>query len=968
MSTEYHSKYFAFELTKQCSAHQLEKLSKSIFNAVVDLNPHQLDAALFAFRSPLSRGAILADEVGLGKTIEAGLIISQLWAERKRKILCITPASLRKQWERELSEKFFIDSVVLESKNFNNAIKNGNMNPFEITGKAIICSYNFARNKEREIMTSSWDLVIVDEAHRLRNVYKKSNKTAKSIHNSIGIRPKILLTATPLQNSLMELYGLISFIDPHIFGSPQSFREQYMRIADLDETFYQNLRSRINPVCQRTLRRQVLEYIRYTNRISITQDFTPTDEENELYEYVSSYLQRDNSYALPNSQKNLITLVVRKILASSTYAISATFDILINRLENMKADVQTDVVQDLNEDYETADELQEEWISDEDTNDKLIGDTGGLSEDEEKSIIRKAIEQEVTELKQYQSLARAITVNAKSDALLKALEKGFQKLGELNAPQKALVFTESRRTQHYLYNFLNDSGYQGEIVLLNGTNTDKDSVDIYKKWLIENEGKEVITGSKAVDIRAALVDEFKYYKSIMIATESGAEGLNLQFCNLVVNYDLPWNPQRIEQRIGRCHRYGQKFDVVVINFLNRRNEADQRVFELLSEKLQLFDGVFGTSDEVLGTLEAGVDFEKRINKIYQTCRSSKEINDAFDALQTELEISIQNRIQDARSKLMENFDEDVHKRLKINQNETAIQINNYEKWLWELTKFELDDYAQLQDENYSFKLYRLPDEEIYNSIPLGQYTLVTKKVDDFSHLYRIGHPLAELILSKAKTRPLQSKKVIFDYSNYPLKSSVLESLLNRQGWLKLFVLTISAIETEDHLLFSAITDTGETIDTETCRKIFNLSGSAMEEMEPDIITKKRIQEISETEINAIANEITQRNGKYFEQEMEKLEKWSDDLKFELEQEIKNLDKEIKDIKALARKEDSLELKVEYHRKAKELEKKRKDKRKSLFEAQDEIDNRKETLISDIESKLKQTAVLTDVFTIKWSVI
>jgi adenine-specific DNA-methyltransferase len=180
----------------------LEKLSKSIFNATVDLNPHQLDAALFAFRSPLSRGAILADEVGLGKTIEAGLIVSQLWAERKRKILCITPASLRKQWEQELSEKFFIESTILESRNFNRSIRNNDINPFDLNDRIVICSYHFARNKADSIMAIPWDLVIIDEAHRLRNVYKKSNKIAKAIQAAIGNSPKILLASKQLNGAI----------------------------------------------------------------------------------------------------------------------------------------------------------------------------------------------------------------------------------------------------------------------------------------------------------------------------------------------------------------------------------------------------------------------------------------------------------------------------------------------------------------------------------------------------------------------------------------------------------------------------------------------------------------------------------------------------------------------------------------------------------------------------------------------
>ncbi len=124
-------------------------------------------------------------------------------------------------------------------------------------------------------------------------------------------------------------------------------------------------------------------------------------------------------------------------------------------------------------------------------------------------------------------------------------------------------------------------------------------------------------------MKAALVEHFRDDAEILVATEAAAEGINLQFCSLVVNYDLPWNPQRIEQRIGRCHRYGQQHDVVVVNFINKNNEADQRVYQLLSEKFQLFDGIFGASDEVLGTIESGVDFERRIAEIYQTCRTSR---------------------------------------------------------------------------------------------------------------------------------------------------------------------------------------------------------------------------------------------------------------------------------------------------------------------------------------------------------
>jgi SNF2 family DNA or RNA helicase len=223
--TEYHAKYLAYELTKRSASDSIQKLASSLADSQIDLNPHQIEAALFAFRSPLSKGAILADEVGLGKTIEAGLVITQKWAERKRKILLIVPSSLRKQWNAELQEKFFIPSIILETKSFNQFIKEENLNPLEQKDTIVICSYHFARAKSSYIKQIPWDLVVIDEAHRLRNVYKTSNKIAREIKKTLQDVPKVLLTATPLQNSLLELYGLVSIIDEHVFGDLDSFKK-----------------------------------------------------------------------------------------------------------------------------------------------------------------------------------------------------------------------------------------------------------------------------------------------------------------------------------------------------------------------------------------------------------------------------------------------------------------------------------------------------------------------------------------------------------------------------------------------------------------------------------------------------------------------------------------------------------------------------------------------------------------------
>lgn len=331
--TPYHAKYYAHELTRRWPSDSVEKFAAALVDARVDLNPHQVAAALFAFKSPLSKGALLADEVGLGKTIEAGLLISQRWAERKRRILVIAPANLRKQWFQELTEKFFLPCYILEAKSFNAAMKVGKLNPFDTNGNEIvICSYQFAAGKEGQLRTVGWDLVVIDEAHRLRNVWKPDNKTANKLKNALVGCDKVLLTATPLQNSLLELYGLVSFIDEQAFGDAKSFREQYGLLRD-EETF-NALKSRLAPICHRTLRRQVLN-VKFTARHPLVEDFITSQEETDLYDHVTEYLQRDHLAALPKGQRALITMVLRKLLASSTYAIAGALEKLINRLQGI---------------------------------------------------------------------------------------------------------------------------------------------------------------------------------------------------------------------------------------------------------------------------------------------------------------------------------------------------------------------------------------------------------------------------------------------------------------------------------------------------------------------------------------------------------------------------------------------------------------------------------------------------------
>ena len=955
--TPHQSQYIAWLLTRRAAADTVESLASTLVDSQVDLNPHQVDAALFACRNPLSRGVILADEVGLGKTIEAGLVISQRWAERRRRILIIVPANLRKQWHQELQDKFNLQGLILEAQSYNAVCKQGQLNPFQLDSGPIICSYQFARGKAKDIKKIAWDLVVLDEAHRLRNVYKTSNVIAKTLKDALAqVNSKVLLTATPLQNSLLELYGLVSIIDDRVFGDLDSFRVQFT--ANGRDQAFGALRERLSAVCKRTLRKQVQPYVSYTARRAIVQEFTPSSEERELSRLVADYLRRPNLQALPKSQRQLISLVLWKLLASSTHAIAGALETMAKRLQGeLDASLEFDLVEELDEDYESLDETAEEFV---DGESDPVENSAKLS-----SEGRTAISNEINELHQFKTLATNIRENAKGKALLTALDKAFTELERLGAAKKAIIFTESRRTQDYLLSLLADTLYGDGIVLFNGTNSNPRAQAIYKDWLKRHHGTDRITGSKTADTRAALVEHFKERGTVMIATEAGAEGINLQFCSLVINYDLPWNPQRIEQRIGRCHRYGQKHDVVVVNFVDRSNEADARVYELLAQKFQLFEGVFGASDEVLGAIGSGVDFERRIADIYQNCRNPSEIKASFEQLQLDLSGEINDAMVKTRQLLLENFDEQVQDKLRIRAEDSRSARNRFERMLMDLSRAELADCASFDESG--FTLHRAPDglnSSERSTIELGRYELPRRTGE--AHLYRINHPLALWITQQAKTRALHGTKLVFDYEGYGSKISTLEPYRGKTGWLACKLLSVEALgNQEQYLLVAATTSDGITLAEEDPEKLLRLPATER----PQGLFNNANNSLLAADIGSRKTEllwaINQRNLGFFEQEVQKLDAWSDDLKLGLEQEIIEIDREIKEVRRTAATSPTLEEKLSWQKRQRELEGKRGKLRRELFNRQDEVEAQRNDLINKLEVQLQQEVEERSLFVVEW---
>lgn len=590
-------------------------------NRYIQKNPHQIDAFLKAVSSLRTGGYIFADEVGLGKTIEAGLVLKYLIRSGKKNIIIATPASLRVQWQVELQEKFNIEADVLD----NNLLKLKDMEhtysvKFHKQNKPhiVITSYGFMSKfvLKRRFSDIKWDLLVVDEAHRMGKGYSHGAKQATALFNATNGIPKLLLTATPLQNDLNELYGLISYIDTRIFENAKVFNKKY-----IEGQQYSELRSLVAPLMQRTLRRDVAKDMHFMSRTCKTIDFKLSPDEKMLYSAVNRYV-KNAEYGFPTQNKNLCILVIRKLLASSSFALVDTFTKINKRLKLL---LESTEEHDSSYAFDAFFQYLDEY-------DKEENDVEDIEEEDidVNAVKREKLEDEITQTNTIIELASRIKTNTKMNSLIDGVDFALKFQEEHNYNQKIVIFTESLRTQSYLLEALIDAGYDDEdIVLFNGNQSDRQNKKIFDLWRAAHPKD---TSPRSIQFKHAMVDYFKNNGKIFISTDSGAEGLNLQFSNIIINYDLPWNPQKIEQRIGRCHRYGQEHNVLAINFLNSENEADKRVYEILQKKFQLFDGIFGASDEALGLLSGEMNFEKEVLAIYQECDTRTDFTKRFDKL------------------------------------------------------------------------------------------------------------------------------------------------------------------------------------------------------------------------------------------------------------------------------------------------------------------------------------------------
>lgn len=950
MNNKFLAKWYINHLDCKHSGSTIDRISMTLFNSKIKLTPHQIDAALFAFKSPINKGVLLADEVGLGKTIEAGIIIAQLRLEKKANILIIAPASLIRQWNYELYDKFFLESQIMDRKMFSNYIRKGFINPFDVYKGITICSYQFASRNSGLIHNSNFEMVIIDEAHKLRNYYTEKTIIANNIKLATENFKKVLLTATPIQNSIMDLYGLTSFIDDNIFGDKTIFKYNYVKNFDFEKD---ELRSRLKNYMHRTLRSQVTQYIKYTKRIAETFYFVQNPSEQELYTMLQDIVvnSEQHPYIIPRKHKHLLLLIMSKLMGSSIYALKGTLEIILKRLYELKKGHDLDLIEYL-KNQELVNEIEDYELM----NSESSG--GKLSEQIDFEILDNEIEYVKTMILKADSIKK----ESKYDALLNSLNYSFLHLKELGANKKVLIFTESRRTQDFLYETLKNDGYDG-VLLYNGSNNDEKSKQIYNEWISRPENAEKRTNSKDLNMRSAILDEFKNNGTILISTEAGAEGLNLQFCSLVINYDLPWNPQRVEQRIGRCHRFGQKFDVTVINFINNSNKVEQRIYELLSEKFLLFDEIFGASDEVLGKINNVENLEYAIANIYQNCRTAEEIDAAFDKIQEQYGDEIKISIDKTKKDIIDNFEEDIQKYFEDTIQTAEVKINYLESIFWNLTKIVLKEHAEFNDQEYIINVNNLDN---YNGI----YKLSSRNEDNKYIDYNFNTKLGNYVLNTARNILEEKGKIIFNVSDYKYNLREVENLKNKSGLIKLCSYNIKSFDDENYLFFSGRLDDGTYLPDDTIQKMFRVNAQE-QYIDIDIINNK-LNDLVDEDIkiysNKIFNESSEKNNEYLNNEIIKINNWAEDKIQAIELEVEQMRKQRKELRKLSdlstNSTDKLRIETEILNLTERISK----KWLELSKNEEAVEEKRNTMVDSIKKENMKTSELKVIFTVEFEVV
>ena len=811
-----HRRFDAEDLVRLRRSSEQRRYAASQRLGRIDANPHQIDAVMFALRRIPEGGCILADEVGLGKTIEAGLVVAQVMAEGTERILIVVPKPLLGQWQDELYTLFGISALEAADAGCEIAAPGVFLVGREYAGSA--------SGSERLAAAPPFDLCVIDEAHEMfAGIYRRFDRfgaydegsgaaqTAHRVRRLIGPAPVLLLTATPMQNSLEELWGLLHYVEPTgtLVGSLPTFKALFCAGQDgrrLVPEQAPELRRRLAEVVQRTLRHQAQEFLDqpFVGRRAKLYEYSMSPEEKQLYDDVTNYLLSPSLNAFQGRSRQLLLIGFHRIMASSTAALANSLERVADRLRRMRQG---------SPDGERA-RVIEPLTSD-------LDDDELPAIDDDPVVARSStIDDELSQVEDFVRRARSLPHDSKAHSLVQVVRSIG---GRRGGNAKLVVFTESLTTQEYLRDLLIEHAglKDSEITLFRGHNDSPRARQALRRWQ-EEVGRHLpkhSLPSPDIAVRLALVHEFKSRSRVFIATEAGAKGLNLQFCDTIVNYDLPWNPQRIEQRIGRCHRYGQTRDVTVVNFLARDNEAQRLTLEILTQKLDLFGDVMDMSDSVLHearsqrseelTTALGPDFEQQLNRIWERARSIDEVEEELRRLRETMEDRRRelNRIREHTTGLIETrFDDSVKqvfRRIADDLPATLAALDaDLERVVTDYLRANGIDHAT--EVHKRRRLIRIPASERLTGALAEGLSVAAGHADALEEVdvLHVAHPLVLAAIDDARRRGSGTFSVRFRLTAQA--PEVLQRRRGSRGRLALSRISYRGFEREDRLVATAV--------------------------------------------------------------------------------------------------------------------------------------------------------------------
>ena len=731
LQTPFHA-YYKAQLLEQLP--EEEQFIPVFASSDIEIYPFQIAAASFALRSPYQKGAVLCDEAGMGKSHEAMLVINQKWLEGYSRILLVIPnADLLHQWTEMLERFYTVPYVVLTSRKEWQALSApAHPNAF-IQDAIVITTYDFAADNAEAAKVVNWDLTVFEEANALSPVYQKDNKLAKALKRIAGDSFKLLLTGTPIEKNIMDLYGLIWFIDETLLPEEKEFLVRYLRRPEN----YPELSEQVSRYCFRTLRSQAKHYAKVTERVLLTVEYTPGKTERQLYELLYSYINQPEKKAFPEMNQYDLALRLLGLLGSSTAAILQTIKGIVKRLQGLEN-----------------------------------------------------VAEELTQWQEIQTVAESIPQDAKTGELLTVLKHGFSLIKKTGAKQKVVIFTESVETQKMLQNLLS---IQYRTLAYNG------STDY------------------------SVIRQFKKDGEVLISTDNGAKGFNLEEAAFIIHYDLPYNTLKLEQRIDRCHRLGQENDVLSVAFIDKNNFADVRKLELVNKRMLVTDGVFGITDDVLGGFTD--DVKAAFPVISQRLRPRAQIEQTYRQTLSTYKEDNRQTVSAAEDILFTTFTKELAEKVKINPKYVNCRGRELNNDLWEITKWFFTCYNEKNDD------CRFVIDESNRTITATEYREL---------------PVLFYYWTGSRNRPYRSQKMYGMAKDFNPKAGqiTLSSIIGRgilhelecanEGVLTiptvpepcqiaLYTVTlVSGSSCTEHAVLCGLTDSGKTLDDAACRSILDL--------------------------------------------------------------------------------------------------------------------------------------------------